>query len=110
MENGESTAQAAIRETREEAGAEVAVAVSRSAGDASLTVLDGATRTFKSANWSSWQTVTLAAPADDADVDGETTTFQVSMNGAADQFVEATALDELEHPAHHRVRFTVAER
>ncbi|HPT17401.1 MAG TPA: discoidin domain-containing protein, partial [Kiritimatiellia bacterium] len=75
-------------------GAEVAVAVGRSAGDASLTVQDGATRTFKSANWSSWQTVTLAAPADDADVDGETATFQVAMSGAADQFVEATTLDD----------------
>ncbi len=75
-------------------GAEVAVAVGRSAGDASLTVQEGATRTFKSSNWSSWQTVTLAAPADDADVDGETATFQVSMSGADDQFVEATTLDD----------------
>ena len=75
-------------------GTDVVVAIARSAGDASLTVQDGATRNFKSSNWSSWQTVTLAAPADDADVDGETATFQVSMSGADDQFVEATALDD----------------
>ncbi len=74
-------------------GAEVMVNVSRSAGDASLVVQDGSARSFKSSNWSAWQTVTLAQ-ADDGDADAETATFQVSLSGAADQFVGATALDD----------------
>ncbi|NCA81113.1 MAG: hypothetical protein EOM72_00005, partial [Opitutae bacterium] len=41
----------------------VAVAVSRSAGDPNLWVKNGATRTFTPANWSAWQVVTLAANA-----------------------------------------------
>ncbi|HPT17162.1 MAG TPA: MBG domain-containing protein, partial [Kiritimatiellia bacterium] len=74
-------------------GTNVVVAIARSAGDAGLSIQDGATRNFKSSNWSSWQTVTLAEAADE-DAVAETATFQVSMGGADDQFVEATALDD----------------
>ncbi|HPT17149.1 MAG TPA: lamin tail domain-containing protein, partial [Kiritimatiellia bacterium] len=74
-------------------GADVVVAIARSAGDAGLSIQDGATRNFKSSNWSSWQTVTLVEAADE-DAADETATFQVSMSGADDQFVEATALDD----------------
>jgi hypothetical protein len=74
-------------------GADVVVTLARSAGDAGLSIQDGATRNFKSSNWSSWQTVTLVEAADEDAID-ETATFQVSMSGADDQFVEATALDD----------------
>ena len=74
--------------------ASVVVDISRSAGDASLTVQDGAQRSFNSANWTNWQAVTLVQAADDGNTDNETATFQVSLAGAADQFLPATALDD----------------
>ncbi len=74
-------------------GANVAVNISRSAGDASLSIQDGAERNFSSTSWSVWQTVTLAQ-AHDANDDSETATFQVAATGLADQFVDAAALDD----------------
>ncbi len=81
-----------IRLNKDPAGT-VYVNVSRSAGDASLSIQAGAIRIFSSANWSTWQTVTLAQ-ADDVNADGETATFQVAMAGVENQSVEATALDD----------------
>ncbi len=71
----------------------VSFAVRRMSGDAGLTVQSGAKRTFTPANWSTWQTVTLAAAADDNDTD-ETAVFCISAPGWADQLVTATALDD----------------
>ena len=71
----------------------VAVNFSRSAGDSSLTIQSGSVRTFDPTCWDTWQAVTLAAPQD-ANAAGETATFVVSMAGAADQYVTATALDD----------------
>ncbi|NCA81114.1 MAG: hypothetical protein EOM72_00010 [Opitutae bacterium] len=73
--------------------ADVAVNVSRSAGDAGLTVQSGASLTFSAANWSAWQAVTLAAAAD-GNADNEEATFAVSVAGVEDQLVTATALDD----------------
>ena len=71
----------------------VVVSVDRSGGDSNLAVQSGAVRTFKPANWSTWQAVTLAA-GEDANADDETATFRFSSPGLADQFVDATALDD----------------
>ncbi|MGD9612549.1 MAG: discoidin domain-containing protein [Kiritimatiellia bacterium] len=71
----------------------VVVGVERVGGSSAISIQSGSTRTFKPSNWDTWQVVTLAAP-DDANADGETATFRISAPGAADQFVEATALDD----------------
>ena len=74
--------------------ASVVVNISRSAGDASLTIQQGAQRSFNSGNWSVWQVVTLVQAADDGNTDNETATIQVSLAGADDQFITAKALDD----------------
>ena len=71
----------------------VAVAVSRSAGDANLSVKSGGVLTFTPANWSAWQTVTLQA-GEDVTSANETATFRISSPGMADGYVTATALDD----------------
>lgn len=58
----------------------VVASVSRAAGDASITVQSGATLTFTSGNWNTWQTVTLAA-AEDAD----------TSNGSATMLIRRTS-------------------
>ena len=72
----------------------VTFTVSRSSGDASLALQGGATRAFKTSNWSTWQAVTLVQAADDGNAVGETATFRISAPGYADTFVTATALDD----------------
>ncbi len=67
--------------------------VARSAGDAGITVANGATRTFTALNWNGWQAVGLAA-AGDANGVSETATIRVSSAGVADQFVTAATLDD----------------
>ena len=71
----------------------VVVNVSRSAGSESISIQSGAPMTFNSTCWTNWQAVTLAQAADE-NADGETATFRISVAGAADQFVTATALDD----------------
>ena len=70
------------------------VNVSRSAGDTSVTIKSGASRSFNSANWNTWQAVTLAQAADDGNAASETATFRVSLAGADDQSVSAFSLDD----------------
>ena len=72
----------------------VAVNISRSAGSDSIVIQSGAVQTFNATCWTNWQAVTLAQAADDGNTAGETATFAVSLAGAADQFVTATALDD----------------
>ncbi|MGD9612978.1 MAG: discoidin domain-containing protein, partial [Kiritimatiellia bacterium] len=74
-------------------GANLAAAVSRTAGDASVVIQAGASWGFNSANWSTWQVVTLAQ-ADDANAAAETATFQVAVPGLAAASVEAATLDD----------------
>ena len=71
----------------------VAVGVGRSEGDAGLTVKGKSSFSFTPSNWSTWQMVTLAAAADGNSA-VETATFRISLAGAADAFVVATALDD----------------
>ena len=66
--------------------------ISRVAGDAGLTVANGAVLTFMPSNWNAWQPVTLAAATDGNGTD-ETATFRISTSDAAERFVQATALD-----------------
>ena len=74
-------------------GADAVVAVSRSAGSESLAIAGGAALTFKPSNWDVWQPVTLAQAADEG-ADDETATFRVSLEGADNQYLAATALDD----------------
>ena len=73
--------------------AAVTAAVAHCAGSAGLSVADGAALVFRPSNWSVWQAVTLAAEADENAV-GETAMFRISVPGAQDRFVAATALDD----------------
>ncbi len=66
--------------------------VARIAGSTNLTIRSGATLTFKTQNWSVFQTVTLAATTD-ADAECETATFRISSPGFSDLLVTATTLD-----------------
>jgi hypothetical protein len=74
-------------------GALVTVNVSRSTGDESIVIENGAVRNFTSDNWDVWQAVTLAQAADENSV-SEQATFQISMAGADDSFVEVATLDD----------------
>ncbi|HPT17380.1 MAG TPA: DNRLRE domain-containing protein, partial [Kiritimatiellia bacterium] len=74
-------------------GRSATVQISRSNGDEGLAIQSGATRSFTSRNWNTWQAVVLTA-ADDENDDGETTTFQIALNGANAAAVTATALDD----------------
>ncbi len=66
--------------------------VSRASGDTSVYVSGGASLSFTTGNWSSYQTVTLTA-AEDADLLNGTATIRVSAPGVADRDITATELD-----------------
>jgi glucose/arabinose dehydrogenase len=72
--------------------ANVSVSVARSSGDADLAVFSGASLTFNSANWSTPQTVVLAA-AEDADSINDTADFTISSAGLSSQTATLFALD-----------------
>jgi hypothetical protein len=63
--------------------ASVSVSVSRAGGDTDLVVQAGAALTFTASNWSSYQTVTLAALEDDDSRDGVATILVRATAGAA---------------------------
>ena len=69
------------------------VTISWFSGSTNVTILNGAVRVYKPTTWDIWQVVTLVAP-EDANAVGETATFRVAIPGVADQFVEATVLDD----------------
>ncbi|MFU8893939.1 MAG: InlB B-repeat-containing protein [Luteolibacter sp.] len=60
----------------------VTVTVTRSSGDADITVQSGGLLTFTTGNWSSYQTVTLAAAVDDDTEDGTATITCASSDPA----------------------------
>jgi len=72
--------------------ANVSVTTVRTSGDTDLSVSGGATLTFSPANWSTAQTVTLAAAAD-ADTANGTAFFQISGPGVTGATVSATEAD-----------------
>ena len=72
--------------------ADVSATVTRASGDTDITVQSGAGLTFTTANWSSYQTVTLAA-AEDADITAGTATIRVAASGLPNKDVTATEQD-----------------
>jgi hypothetical protein len=86
-----ATANVAVRLSAQPAG-NVTVTTARTAGDTDLSVQAGATRTFSATNWSTPQTVTLAA-AEDADNANGTATFTASAAGHTSATVAATEAD-----------------
>ena len=71
----------------------VVVRMTRVAGDTNLWIKSGGVQTFTPANWNVWRVITLAANGDDNSAD-ETAVFRVTMPGARDRTVTATALDD----------------
>ncbi|MBM4094414.1 MAG: hypothetical protein FJ276_34150, partial [Planctomycetes bacterium] len=71
----------------------VTVAVSRISGDSDITVQSGASLTFTTNNWNTYQTVTLAA-ANDGDVSNSTASIVCSSPGISDATVTAIEVDK----------------
>ncbi len=71
----------------------VTVSVAPIDGDADITVQSGASLTFTSSNWNTYQAVTLAAANDDDAIDG-TTTIRCSAPGWTGKDVTATEADD----------------
>jgi hypothetical protein len=69
------------------------VTVSRTSGDASLSVQGAGTLVFTPVNWSAWQPVTISA-ADDGDADDGEATFRVLLPGLPAQTVTVRELDD----------------
>ncbi len=74
--------------------ADVVVTVTRSAGDADLSVSDGGSLTFSPATWDTYQAVTLSAAEDDGDNQNGSATFTCSGPGLTPASVEATEADD----------------
>ncbi|MCF6470920.1 cellobiohydrolase [Nonomuraea sp. MG754425] len=71
----------------------VTVTTARTSGDTDLTVSSGGSLTFTPSNWSTAQTVTLAA-AQDADTTAGTAAFSVGGTGVTGVTVNATEVDD----------------
>lgn len=71
----------------------VTVTTARTSGDTDLTVSSGASLTFTPSNWSTAQTVTLAA-AQDSDTTAGSASFSVSGTGVTGATVSATEVDD----------------
>ena len=92
VNEGGSNSNMTVRLNAQPAG-NIAVTVSRTAGDADLNVSSGTSLTFTPANWSLPQTVTISA-AQDADHTNGTATFTVASTGLASQTVLAMEVDD----------------
>ena len=77
----------------EEPASDVVVAVTRSAGDAGISVQSGITMTFTPLTWDTWRAVTLVA-AEDENSSDETATIRIVATGVPEQFLQAVALDD----------------
>jgi cellulose 1,4-beta-cellobiosidase len=73
--------------------ANVTVATTRTSGDTDLSVSSGGSLTFTPSNWSTAQTVTLAA-AQDSDTAAGTAAFSVGGSGVTAATVNATEVDD----------------
>ena len=71
----------------------LSVATTRIGGDTNIVVAAGASLAFNAANWQTWRAVTLVAGEDENAID-ETATLRISAPGVAEQYLEATALDD----------------
>ncbi|HBC87923.1 MAG TPA: hypothetical protein DCZ94_13295 [Lentisphaeria bacterium] len=74
--------------------ANVIVSVARSAGDADISVTGGTSLTFTTANWNTYQTVTLAAAEDNADVASGSATVSCTSATANSKNVTANETDD----------------
>jgi hypothetical protein len=72
--------------------ASVTVTVTRSSGDADLTVTGGASLTFTPANFATFQTVTISA-AEDADITNGAAMFRASGTGLTNAFADVSEFD-----------------
>ncbi len=68
------------------------VTVSRSSGDTSITVASGASLTFTSTDWDTYQTVTIAA-AEDADAANDSAIIRCSSSGMTNKSVTVNETD-----------------
>jgi hypothetical protein len=67
---------------------DLSVIVSRVSGDSDISVQSGSSLTFTTANWNTYQTVTLAA-AEDADTTNGQATIRISASGIPDKDITA---------------------
>jgi uncharacterized repeat protein (TIGR02543 family) len=70
------------------------VTVARTSGDTNITVSFGDSRTFSTANWNAYQTVTLTTAEDDEDNVNGTATITCSGSGITNAVVTATEIDD----------------
>jgi uncharacterized repeat protein (TIGR02543 family) len=70
------------------------VAVARTSGDTNITVSGGSSRTFTTANWDSYQTVTLAASEDNSDNANGTAVIACMGIGLHNATVAAAEIDD----------------
>jgi len=78
---------------REAPSASVSVSVSRISGDSDVSVQSGASLVFTTANWSTTQSVTVAADTDSDGIDG-VSTFRVAATGWIDSLVTIAERDD----------------
>ncbi|MHB9109636.1 MAG: S8 family serine peptidase [Armatimonadota bacterium] len=97
------TATFGVRLSRDPEGT-VTISVSKDSGDPDITVTDGATLVFDSANWSAFQHVTLAAAPDDDNIDG-TAAIICSAPEWQNGYVTAVEYDS-ERPDYFTEQFT----
>jgi hypothetical protein len=71
---------------------DVSVTVTRVSGDSDITVSSGASLTFTSTTWDTFQPVTLAA-AEDPDVENGVATIRISATGVPNKDITATEQD-----------------
>lgn len=86
-----ATATFGVKLNRQPPG-DVTVACVKNGGDADITITSGESLTFTTANWDTYQLVTLSA-AEDNDADKGTATFTLSSTGLTDLTVTATEIE-----------------
>ena len=89
-ENGEGRLHVRLRS---KPSGSLVVSAARAWGSSNVAIQGTSDLTFKVANWSAWQTVTLPA-ADDPDAESETAMFRISAPGLSDVLVTAATLDD----------------
>jgi tetratricopeptide (TPR) repeat protein len=88
-ENGQSSFQIKLSE---QPASDVSAEVTRVSGDADITVISGENVTFTTANWNTYQAVTLEASEDDDTENGQAI-FRISAEGIPDKDIIAVEQD-----------------
>ena len=103
--------------------ADVIVTVARTSGDADISVSGGATLTFTSSNWSTYQTVTVTAALDTDAINGaatvrcsapgvaaqDVTVTEQDINSAADEIIVTTTMDDPDVPPPGSLRLALLQ-